>query len=143
MAAAGVTSADRIVVVGHSQGGLVAQRLAADPELRVSDVVLVGSPQTPGGVAPGVHVVALENRNDPIPALGGIAPESRADVTVARTPLIESGDPLAAHHLSTYRELASEADASRDSTLINIRRDVFGAENSSCQASEWRVDRSR
>ena len=143
MAAAGVTSADRIVVVGHSQGGLVAQRLAADPELRVSDVVLVGSPQTPGGVAPGVHVVALENRNDPIPALGGIAPEGRADVTVARTPLIESGDPLAAHHLSTYRELASEADASRDSTLINIRRDVFGAENASCQASEWRVDRSR
>lgn len=143
MAAAGVTSADRIVVVGHSQGGLVAQRLAADPELRVSDVVLVGSPQTPGGVAPGVHVVALENRNDPIPALGGIAPEGRADVTVARTPLIESGDPLAAHHLSTYRALASEADASRDSTLINIRRDVFGAENASCQASEWRVDRSR
>jgi pimeloyl-ACP methyl ester carboxylesterase len=84
--AACVTNADRIVVVGHSQGGLVAQRLASDPQLRVSDVVLVGSPQTPGTVAPGVHVVALEHRNDPIPALGGMAPEGRADVTVAKTP---------------------------------------------------------
>ena len=143
MAASGVTSADRIVVVGHSQGGLVAQRLAADPDLRVSDVVLVGSPQTPGGVAPGVHVVALENSNDPIPALGGSASEGRADVTVARTPLIEPGDPLAAHHLSEYRELAIEADASRDPALINMRREIFGAENAACQASEWRVNRGR
>lgn len=143
MAASGVTSADRIVVVGHSQGGLVAQRLAADPELRVSDVVLVGSPQTAGGVAAGVHVVALEHSNDPIPALGGIAPEGRADVTVARTPLIESGDPLAAHHLSAYRELASEADASRTPALINARREVFGNEQAACQATVWRVDRVR
>ena len=143
MAASGVTSADRIVVVGHSQGGLVAQRLAADPQLRVSDVVLVGSPQTPGGVAPGVHVVALENSNDPIPALGGRASEGRADVTVARTPLIDRGDPLAAHHLLEYRELASEADASRDPALINTRREIFGAEKAACQASEWRVDRAR
>jgi len=143
MTASGVTSADRIVVVGHSQGGLVAQRLAADAQLRVSDVVLVGSPQIPGGVAPGVHVVALENSNDPITALGGIVPEGRADVTVARTPRIEPGDPLAAHHLSAYRDLASDADASRDSALINVRRDIFGAENAACQASEWRVDRVR
>jgi hypothetical protein len=143
LSAAGVTNADRIVVVGHSQGGLVAQRLAADPQLRVSDVVLVGSPQTPGGVAPGVHVVALENRNDPIPALGGMAPEGRADVTVARTPQIASGEPLAAHHASVYRDLAAEADASRHPALINVRREIFGTENAACQASEWRVDRVR
>ncbi len=143
LSAAGVTNADRIVVVGHSQGGLVAQRLAADPQLRVSDVVLVGSPQAPGGVAPGVHVVALENRNDPIPALGGMAPESRADVTVARTPIIPPGEPLAAHNVSVYRDLASEADASHNPALINVRREIFGTENTSCQASEWRVDRVR
>lgn len=143
LSAAGVTNADRIVVVGHSQGGLVAQRLAADPQLRVSDVVLVGSPQTPGAVAPGVHVVALEHRSDPIPALGGMAPEGRADVTVARTPPIAPGDPLAAHHASVYRDLASEADASRHPALINVRREIFGTENSTCQASEWRVDRTR
>jgi hypothetical protein len=143
LSAAGVTNADRIVVVGHSQGGLVAQRLAADPQLRVSDVVLVGSPQTPSGVAPGVHVVALENRNDPIPALGGMAPEGRADVTVARTPQIASGEPLAAHHASVYRDLAVEADASRHPALINARREIFGTENAACQASEWRVDRAR
>lgn len=143
LSAAGVTNTDRIIVVGHSQGGLVAQRLASDPQLRVSDVVLVGSPQTPGSVAPGVHVVALEHRNDPIPALGGIAPEGRADVTVATTPPITPGDPLAAHHASVYRDLATEADASRHPALINVRREIFGAENAACQATEWRVDRAR
>jgi len=143
LSAAGVTNTDRIVVVGHSQGGLVAQRLASDPQLRVSDVVLVGSPQTPGTVAPGVHVVALEHRNDPIPALGGMAPEGRADVTVATTPPITAGDPLAAHHASVYRDLATEADASRHPALINVRREIFGAENAACQATEWRVDRAR
>jgi hypothetical protein len=143
LSAAGATNADRIVVVGHSQGGLVAQRLAADPQLRVSDVVLVGSPQTPGGVAPGVHVVALENRNDPIPALGGMSPEGRADVTVARTPPSAPADPLAAHHAAAYRDLATEADASRHPALINARREIFGTENAACQASEWRVDRVR
>jgi hypothetical protein len=143
LSAAGVTNADRIVVVGHSQGGLVAQRLAADPQLRVSDVVLVGSPQTPGGVAPGVHVVALEHRNDPIPALGGMAPEGRAHVTVASTPPITPGDPLAAHHASVYRDLAGEADASRHPAVINVRREIFGTESVACQASEWRVDRAR
>ena len=143
LTAAGVTNADRIVVVGHSQGGLVAQRLASDPQLRVSDVVLVGSPQTPGSVAPGVHVVALEHRNDPIPALGGMAPEVRADVTVATTPPITPGDPLAAHHASVYRDLAAEADDSRHPSLISVRREIFGAENAACQATEWRVDRVR
>lgn len=143
MTAAGVTSADRIVVVGHSQGGLVAQRLAADPQLPVSDVILVGSPQTPAGVAPGVHVVALENRNDPIPALGGMASDSRADVTVSRTPLIPLGDPLAAHHMSVYRDLASEADKSHNPALVNVRREIFGAAEAPCQATEWRVDRAR
>ena len=143
LSAAGVTNADRIVVVGHSQGGLVAQRLASDPQLRVSDVVLVGSPQTPGTVAPGVHVVALEHRNDPIPALGGMAPEGRADVTVAKTPPITAGDPLAAHHASVYRDLATEADASHHPALINVRREIFGTENAACQATEWRVDRAR
>jgi len=143
LTAAGVTNADRIVVVGHSQGGLVAQRLASDPQLRVSDVVLVGSPQTPGSVAPGVHVVALEHRNDPIPSLGGMAPEGRADVTVATTPPITPGDPLAAHHASVYRDLAAEADASRHPALISVRREIFGAENAACQATEWRVDRAR
>jgi len=143
LSAAGVTNADRIVVVGHSQGGLVAQRLASDPQLRISDVVLVGSPQTPGTVAPGVHVVAFEHRNDPIPALGGMAPDGRADVTVATTPPITPGDPLAAHHASMYGDLATEADASRHPALINVRREIFGPENAVCEATEWRVDRAR
>ena len=149
IAAAGVTSSERIVVVGHSQGGLIAQRLASDSLLGVRNVVLVGSPQSPVGVPPGVHVVALENRNDPIPALGGQAVESRADVTVSRTPDVSAGDPLAAHHTSAYRELASEADASREPALVNARRDVFeaaaatGSDAATCQASEWRVDRAR
>jgi len=150
IAAAGVTSSDRIIVVGHSQGGLLAQRLASDPQLGVRDVVLVGSPQSPGGVSPGVHVVAFENSNDPIPALGGQAVESRADVTVSRTPQVAAGDSLAAHHTSTYRELASEADNSRYPELVNARRDVFGpgasagaaAEAGACRASEWRVERA-
>jgi hypothetical protein len=90
-----------------------------------------------------VHVVALENRNDPIPALGGMAPEGRPDVTVARTTPITPGDPLAAHHASAYRDLASEADASLHPALISARREIFGTENAACQASEWRVDRER
>jgi pimeloyl-ACP methyl ester carboxylesterase len=141
LSAAGVSASDRIVIVGHSQGGLLAQRIAADPTLSVRDVVLVGSPQSPNGVPGNVHVVALENRNDPIPALGGADPQTRADVTARRTSPSLSGDELAGHHVGAYRELARELDASSNPAAMSARRQIFSPEAGPCQATDWRVDR--
>ena len=143
ISAAGVSTSDRIVIVGHSQGGLLAQRIAADPTLNVHDVVLVGSPQSPEGVPGNVHVVALENRNDPITALGGAPNDTRADVTGARTPTIGAGDALAAHHLEAYRELARDLDASSNPAAVNAQRQMFSADNGACQATDWRIERVR
>ena len=141
ISAAGVSPSDRIVIVGHSQGGLLAQRIAADPALSVRDVVLVGSPQSPDGARGNVHVVALENRNDPIPALGGADSHTRADVTATRTAPATSGDALAGHHLEAYRELARELDASSDPAALSAHNQVFSSEPGGCRATDWRVDR--
>jgi pimeloyl-ACP methyl ester carboxylesterase len=141
ISAAGVAASDRIVIVGHSQGGLLAQRIAADPALNVRDVVLVGSPQSPEGVPGNVHVVALENRNDPITALGGAGANTRADVTAERTPAIGAGDALAAHHLEAYRGVARDFDASSNPAAMGAARQVFPGEDGGCQATDWRIDR--
>ena len=143
MNAAGVSGSDRIVIVGHSQGGLLAQRIAADPSLSVRDVVLVGSPQSPEGVPANVHVVAFENRNDPITALGGADSHTRADVTATRTSPATPGDALAGHHLGAYRELAREFDASTTPTAMSAHNQMFSAEAGPCEATDWRVDRLR
>jgi pimeloyl-ACP methyl ester carboxylesterase len=75
MKRAGVRSDEPVMLVGHSEGGMVAVRAAIDAdaskEFRVTHVVTAGSPigQFAAKVPASVQVLAIENRHDLVPHL--------------------------------------------------------------------------
>jgi hypothetical protein len=74
-----------VMLVGHSQGGMTAAALAADPVFRqrfnVTQVVTAGAPIARFDVPAGVQVLAVENRNDLVPTLDGADNPDRANIT--------------------------------------------------------------
>ncbi|GAA3609160.1 hypothetical protein GCM10022199_11130 [Marihabitans asiaticum] len=109
---------DPVLLSGHSQGGLTAARLAADPAFRrrhrgVSHVVTSGAPI--GGVTmpKGVSVLSLEHRQDLVPMLDGERnPDSGEWVTVRRDldDAAERRRSTAAHENLRYVETAALLD---------------------------------
>jgi hypothetical protein len=75
---AGVRRGEPVMLVGHSQGGLVAMRAAEqcakDGRFTVTHVVTAGSPIARMAVPDGVQVLSLENRYDLVPRLDGQPP---------------------------------------------------------------------
>jgi hypothetical protein len=112
---AGVREGEPVLLVGHSQGGMVALRAAA--ELRgvtVTHVVTAGSPVGRMPVPDGVSVLSLENRQDVVPRLDAAPnPSSGGHVTaafdVAGRTVVEEHD-LAAAYLPAARALDASAD---------------------------------
>ncbi|MCW2503589.1 MAG: hypothetical protein JWO79_1873 [Actinomycetia bacterium] len=68
---AGVPPGAELMLVGHSQGGIAAMNLAADPRWHVTHVLAAGSPISNKRVPPGTRVLRVENRGDPVPLLDG------------------------------------------------------------------------
>ncbi|GAB2470352.1 hypothetical protein [Jatrophihabitans fulvus] len=87
MRQAGVRRGDAVMVVGHSQGGLVAVDVARQAtrsgDFHVTHVVTAGSPigLTVGALPPTVRVLALENDRDLVPRLDHRANPDRPNVT--------------------------------------------------------------
>jgi hypothetical protein len=75
MANAHIPPGAPVMLVGHSQGGMTAAALAADPAFRrsfnVTQVVTAGAPIARSVVPPSVQVFAMENRYDLVPQLDG------------------------------------------------------------------------
>ena len=76
MNAAGIAPGEAVEFAGHSQGGIMAAQMAADPSVRarynVVSVVTAGSPTAT--IAPSdVPVLAYENSGDIVPGLDGNA----------------------------------------------------------------------
>jgi hypothetical protein len=130
MAAAGIGKDDPVLLVGYSQGGLLAERLADSGEYATAGVVTFGSPGT-GVEAGAVPVIALAHTDDLVPALGGVdrLDPAASHVLVERAALdgmpSPDGRELPAHDLSAYRYTAQLADASGESRLTTIRTQVF------------------
>jgi hypothetical protein len=82
---AGVRSGEPVMLVGHSQGGMLAVRAAAELRgLDVTHVVTAGSPVGRMPVPAGVEVLSLENRQDVVPRLDAAPnPSAAGHVTVA------------------------------------------------------------
>lgn len=133
MEMAGIAPGEPVEFVGHSQGGIVAARLAADPAL-VSDYAVVsvltaGSPIAGSAPAPGVGVLALENTRDLVPALDGA--DNAEGVITVRFDGEESGGKKSAgvpkaHDASTYRALLESIEdgapgADEDPGLAEVR----------------------
>ena len=113
LARAGVGRDDPVMLVGHSQGGLVAmraaERYAADGSFRVTHVVTAGSPIARMAVPPSVSVLSLENRYDLVPRLDGEPPPPQPNrVTIvfdAQTHDIGSNHALDTTYLPGARDV--------------------------------------
>jgi hypothetical protein len=123
MRRAGVQPDDQVLLVGHSEGGLVAvdaaKHLASTGEFRVTHVVTAGAPiaLVAGGIPPSVDVLALENEGDLVPHLDGAENPDRVNVTTATT-RHDHGDVHANHDLeASYVASSADVDASDDPSL--------------------------
>ena len=85
MRQAGVTPADPVLLVGHSQGGMVAMNLAKELAGRgtfhITNVITVGSPVAHITVPRSVRVLAIENDDDFVPHLDGASNPDQTNLT--------------------------------------------------------------
>ena len=149
MAESGISHDDPVILVGHSQGGLIAMRIAQASEVHATTVIVAGAPihriEPPAGVA----VVAFEHRDDVVPALGGprLEPELNRPQAhyVLRTALagkqLDGSDALPAHQLSEYVETARTSSDVADARLEAARRALIQLEPQGT-SSLWRARRT-
>jgi hypothetical protein len=124
---AGIEADDEVILVGHSQGGMVAGNLAAFPSGYIAaGLVAFGAPlaHIKNLKAP---VMAIEHVNDPVPNLSGKAnPLKRNWVTVQRiSEKPESNALLFSHSLKSYKNTTTAIDVSNDVGIKNIRGEIL------------------
>jgi len=131
LALAGVGRNDPVMLVGHSQGGLVAMRAAEqyadDGSFNVTHVVTAGSPIARMAVPSTVSVLALENRYDVVAQLDGRpSPDQPNRVTVL---LDEQNHDVGANHAlsSTYLPGARAIDDDVSSPSLTAWREGAAA----------------
>lgn len=110
-----------VMLVGHSQGGMVSTSLAADPEFtrhfNVEHVVTAGSPTAQVSHLPdSTHAIHFENRGDAVPLLDG---EDNPDQPNRTTVKFDEGtsDVGDNHGLGHYANGAAAADASSNGSI--------------------------
>ncbi|MDT4940907.1 MAG: hypothetical protein QOJ34_996, partial [Pseudonocardiales bacterium] len=120
---AGVRPADDVLLVGHSEGGLVAVNAARDAvangTFNVTHVVTAGAPLglIAGSLPSSVQLLALENERDVVPHLDGKENPDRVNVTTATT---EHGDgTVTGDHAITgaYLPIAADVQASSNRSI--------------------------
>lgn len=117
---AGIGGGSPVVFTGHSQGGLIAARLAASSDFTARGLYTLGAPAGQVVVPHGIAWVALEHTDDFVPAIGGTW--ASADPVIVRrevftdTP-VDTSIMLPAHQLARYRETAELVDASTEQRL--------------------------
>ncbi|WP_138315960.1 alpha/beta fold hydrolase [Rhodoluna limnophila] len=144
---AGVTKRDRVLLVGHSQGGMVAANLASQPQnYKVAGLVTIGSPISQLNQDIRVPTISLQHTNDLVPKLDLAQNALGKDwVTVEREAPVSSSNSkpavLQAHELSNYRGTALLADQSTDAGLARIRELITDFASGQGQATNYRISR--
>jgi len=113
---AGASPTDPVMLVGHSQGGMVAAQAAADTAdgtfgYNVTHVLTAGSPVALADVPPDVQVLSLENEHDIVAHLDGAEnPASPNHTTVSFA--YQAGSIGGNHQLSVgYLDAAAALDS--------------------------------
>jgi len=118
---AGVGPREPVLLVGHSQGGMTAAALAADPafraEFRPVAVLTAGAPLTGADVPPDVAVLALEHTGDLVPLVDGARP---ADTPEWTTVVADPGS-VPSHGLTGYARTGALVDASDHASVLAWR----------------------
>jgi pimeloyl-ACP methyl ester carboxylesterase len=149
MRAAGVQATDDVMLVGHSQGGMVAVTTARDAaasgEFNVTHVITAGAPVglTVGTLPSTVQVLALENSQDVVPHLDGAANPDQPNVTTA-TAKHGDGTVLDDHSLDhAYVPLASDVEASTDKSIRDFLTSAAGYfQATNVQTHTYQIQRS-
>jgi hypothetical protein len=127
-----IARGDRVMVTGHSQGGIAAMALASSPEAQrrfnITNVVTAGSPVGRFRPPPSVHVLSIEHHQDPVPRVDlARNPDNPQWTTITR----DVGDnesvqasPGGAHHAALYTETAGLIDADPDPRVAAARADL-------------------
>ena len=110
-----------VMLVGHSQGGMVSTSLAADPDFarqfNVQHVVTAGAPtaQVPD-LPPGTSAIHFENRGDAVPLLDGEDNPDQRDRTTVK--FDDGGSDIAGNHdMDHYVRGAEAADGSPNGSI--------------------------
>jgi hypothetical protein len=134
MAAAGIRPGQPVLIAGHSQGGMVAAAIAADPAVRrrftVTHLLTLGSPISRVPVPAGIQVLSIEHAEDPVPGLDGAPDPDRPTWVSVRAGPVRAGPELpelpvpsiAAHQATRYLATALRVDASSDPSVRAWRR---------------------
>lgn len=132
MRQAGIRPEDEVMLVGHSEGGMVAVTTARDAarsgEFRVTHVVTAGSPigLTAGQLPSQVRVLALENRRDVVPQLDGTTNPDRPNVTTVESDH-GNGTIGGNHDIGTaYLPVAADAEVSDNASVREFLHSADG-----------------
>jgi len=147
MRAAGIGAENPVMMVGHSQGGILAARIAQAETFRISEVITVGAPIHQVAIAGDVTVTAIEHTEDLVPTLGGVSLglTTGSTITVRRSALggrvPQSDDPLPGHNLSRYIETGKIIDQSTDPRLVALRSRLSTSTQGATEVTLWRAER--
>lgn len=115
---------DRVTIVGHSLGGLVAMNVAkrsatGQVPYRVDNVIEIGSPNGLSSTSVSARVLSIEGSNDFVPVADALPMQSNINTLLLDQ---KGADPFTAHELSTYvKQIGSTGDAlQRNSEAMRI-----------------------
>ncbi|MEQ1736143.1 MAG: hypothetical protein ABL886_07060, partial [Rhodoglobus sp.] len=117
---AGAGTDSRVQLVGYSQGGASAARVAASGDFDVQGLVTFGSPTGQIPLSDDIPVVLVEHTDDLVPALGGRQDNVEATLVTRRVYSdgeVPDADPIPAHLRINYAETARLMDTSADPKL--------------------------
>ncbi|GIG54045.1 PGAP1-like alpha/beta domain-containing protein [Demequina activiva] len=129
----GIRATEPVMLVGHSQGGIVAATIAASEaadRLAITHVVTAGSPIDRNAPIDGVEYIHLSSLQETVHQLDGVRTPDAANVISVVADLEQSGDPavaaagasvLGAHALGSYAAIGRAADASLRPSLTAWR----------------------
>lgn len=122
----GLTADEKLVLVGYSQGGMVAAELAGSNS-NVVGVVTIGSPVADYEIPNRVPTISIEHSNDVVPALSGQTnPFTENWVTASRHLDVDFGETvLKAHEMGQYQHTAEMVDKSNDVGVRNVRSQIL------------------
>lgn len=150
---AGAGSNDPVMLVGHSQGGMLAAQAAHDsgrPEFpyNVTHVVTAGSPIARADVPAHVQVLALENTRDIVPHLDARENRPRPNVTTVsfetQTGTIGGNHGTGTAYLPAARALDAGGDPSVDAYRRSAAAFLPGADSgATTNAQVFELSRAR
>lgn len=152
MADAGIRPDSQVVLVGYSQGGLVADAIAGSGRWNVSGLETYGDPGGGIELPDGIRGVAVRHTDDFIVATGG--PQQPVDRVVVERRAFAEGSaiptdrPVPAHQRDAYAATARQLDAARSDALRDelahldaFARDYSEREGGEVTTLEYRAER--